>query len=215
MNPDTGTSAPERERELASIADRHRFGVEAVREMYRAVRAGHGTMAQFDHAEFTGSGQWMRGGMTMVAGSFDETLKRRIDALCTELAALAPEPASRAQPSPTQERSGESMPGRVERPAARAAEAPGQTAEPAWWPPELQWPTSSGSQGGMRYAYFADARRLAIEQGGQVTVYDTLDHRIGGVSQQQSYSRALTFSGARGPVDLGQLPVVSRYGAGA
>ena len=36
------------------------------RDMLRAVRAGHGGMAQFNHPEFGGSGQWMRGGMTMV-----------------------------------------------------------------------------------------------------------------------------------------------------
>jgi hypothetical protein len=29
-------------------------------------------------------------------------------------------------------------------------------------------------QNGVRYAYFAQARRLAIEIGGTVTVYDTL-----------------------------------------
>jgi len=33
--------------------------------MLFAVLAGNGSMAQFDHAEFAGSGQWMQGGMIM------------------------------------------------------------------------------------------------------------------------------------------------------
>jgi hypothetical protein len=63
----------------------------------------------------------------------------------------------------------------------------------------------------MRYAYFAQARRLAIDVGGQVTVYDTLDHSIGGVSQQSS-GYAPQFSSQYGYVNLSQLPVVSING---
>jgi hypothetical protein len=64
----------------------------------------------------------------------------------------------------------------------------------------------------MRYAYFAQARRLAIESNGQVIVYDTLDHSIGGVSQQQSGGYSVTFSSQYGYVDLSRLPVVTING---
>ena len=53
------------------------------------------------------------------------------------------------------------------------------------------------------------ARRLAINLGGKVTVYDTLDHQIGGVSQQQSGDASFTFVSQRGLVRLADLPVVS------
>ena len=36
---------------------------------------------------------------------------------------------------------------------------------PAWWPGDLGQPDASGGQGGMRYAYFAAARRLAVQHG--------------------------------------------------
>ena len=49
-----------------------------------------------------------------------------------------------------------------------------------WYPSELGAPTSSGSQNNVRYAYFAGSQRLAVETGGGVWVYDTLDHQIGG-----------------------------------
>ena len=55
---------------------------------------GHGTMAQFNHPELGGMGQWTQSGMTMVGTLFDHGLKARVDALCTELAALL-----RQQPS--------------------------------------------------------------------------------------------------------------------
>ncbi|WP_291913937.1 hypothetical protein [Accumulibacter sp.] len=42
-------------------------------------------MAQFSHSEFSGSGQWTRGGMIMVSDMFDNSLKGRIDGLCNEL----------------------------------------------------------------------------------------------------------------------------------
>ena len=80
---------------------------------------------------------------------------------------------------------------------------------PDWWGPELRYPNSTGAQNGIRYAIFGQARRLAVEQGGRVTVYDTLDHQIGGVSQQQSGSATLNFSSQYGQVDVGSLPVVS------
>jgi len=76
-----------------------------------------------------------------------------------------------------------------------------------WWPGDLGQPSTSGAQNGTRYAFFPDARRLAVEDGGQVTVYDTGEHRIGGVSQQQSGSGrgAPRFTSQQGDVDLSQL----------
>jgi hypothetical protein len=48
-----------------------------------------------------------------------------------------------------------------------------------------------------------------------VTVYDTLDHQIGGVSQQQSGDASFTFVSQRGLVRVADLPVVSRGGRAA
>ena len=59
----------------------------------------------------------------------------------------------------------------------------------------------------MRYACFPDARRVAVEQGGQVTVYDSGDHRISGVSQSQSGAQELVFSSQSGSVSAFDLPV--------
>ncbi|ACL56647.1 SHOCT domain-containing protein [Methylobacterium nodulans] len=79
----------------------------------------------------------------------------------------------------------------------------------AWWPAELGRPSSTGAQNAMRYAVFPETRRLAVERAGQLTVYDTGDHRIGGVSQQQGPGHTLLFTSQHGPVPLESLPVVA------
>ena len=84
-----------------------------------------------------------------------------------------------------------------------------QAAIPDWWGSSLRWPNSTGAQNGARYAYFAQARRLAIELNGKVTIYDTLDHQIGGFSQQQSYGGSISFNSQHGLIDVARLPVVS------
>jgi hypothetical protein len=74
-----------------------------------------------------------------------------------------------------------------------------------WWSDDLGQPSSSGSQNGMRYAFFPDKRRLLIDENGKVTTYDSGDHRIGGVSQQDGDHRTLTFTSQNGPVKLDDL----------
>ena len=86
------------------------------------------------------------------------------------------------------------------------APAPQRTGD--WWPAGLGQPSASGSQNGMRYACFPQSRRVVIEQGGTVTVYDSGDHRISGVSQQQSLSQDLAFTSQAGVVRAADLPVV-------
>jgi hypothetical protein len=76
------------------------------------------------------------------------------------------------------------------------------------WPEELGQPSSSGSQNNLRYAFFPSTQRLAIDVNGQITVYDTGNHQIGGVSQQQSGDQSITFTSQFGTVRCADLPVV-------
>lgn len=78
----------------------------------------------------------------------------------------------------------------------------------AWWPRDLGEPSSSGSQNGMRYAFFPDAHRLLIERDGKRTTYDSGRHRIDGVSQQDSDDRSLAFSAQGGSVRVDDLEMV-------
>src|ERR1700733_9452577 len=76
------------EQAVNDLAQRHGFSPDAVAIMLDAVINGNGGMAQFNHPEFGGSGQWMRGGMTMIGDMFNNSLKGRVDALCFELSGL-------------------------------------------------------------------------------------------------------------------------------
>ena len=55
---------------------------------------------------------------------------------------------------------------------------------------------------------FPEKQRLLIEQGGKRTTYDSGDHRISGVSQQDSQGQSLAFTSQNGSVKLDELKQV-------
>src|SRR5512132_4555385 len=192
------------------LAQRYGVGSGAVTAMLHSLIAGGGTMAQFDHPEFGGMGQWTRGGMTMVGGMFDNSLKAKVDGLCSELAdLLASEPVLARPTSSQSQRQSQGGRGSAFGDVSLFVSAAGEPFG-SWWPAELGTPASTGSQNNLRYAYFPAAGRLAVDLNGEVTVYDTLDHQIGGVSQQQSGDASFTFVSQRGLVRVADLPVVSK-----
>jgi len=216
---------------INDIAQRHGFSNDAVLSMLESVINGNGSMAQFNHPEFAGAGQWMRGGMTMVSDMFNNYLKGRVDALCSELSNVVANQPDLVRSGSFQSQSqngggygGQSQSsggwgnnnsqqqnnGNFGAASLFVPPAPGTSGD--WWPADLRWPNSTGAQNGVRYAYFAQARRLVIDVGGTVTVYDTLDHQIGGFSQQQSVGGTLSFSSQYGLIDVASLPVVSSNG---
>lgn len=52
---------PEGQKIINDIAQRYNFTPDAVFSMLQSVIDGNGAMAQFNHPEFGGSGQWMKG----------------------------------------------------------------------------------------------------------------------------------------------------------
>jgi hypothetical protein len=204
---------PEGQRIVNDLAQRYSISPDAVTHMLIAVVNGNGSMAQFNHPEFGGSGQWMRGGMTMVGDMFNSALKWRVESLCTEISTLLGNQPGLLQTGSFQSQSQSSGPhpivaGAFLRPSALFVPDP----KSQWYPTELGTPDAYGSQNDVRYAYFAKARRLAVEAGGEVCVYDTQDHRISGFSQQQGPSGSNMFTSQFGNVPLESLRVVSRKG---
>ena len=165
--------------EVETLARRHCVGPEAVLVLLRALERGGGDQAQFSHPDLGGMGQWSRRGMIMVGDMFNDALKARVDALCRETAAL------------------------LERPGMMHVARRGDAR--AWWPDGCGRPSASGAQNDMRYACFPDTRRLAIDRGGHVELYDTGEHRIHGVSQQQGHGQDLRFTSQLGTVALHDL----------
>ncbi len=194
---------PEGLRTVTEIAARHGVSVEAALALLGALAQGHGTQAQFNHPDLGGMGQWSQGGMIMVGDMFNQRLKARVDALCNELAGLLrSQPLAEAEAVSFQsQRQGDT--------GAVSLFVPGTGATGAWWPADLGAPASTGAQNDMRYAWFPGPRRVAIEQGGRVRVYDSGEHQISGFSQQQGADRSLTFTSQFGVVRLSELALVS------
>lgn len=173
---------------VEQIATRHDVPQEAVAEALKALRRGNGTMAQFSHEAFGGMAQWSKGGMSMVGDMFNRATEARFDAVMADLAHGFAEGVDAG-----------------DRPDGPDTDVQSEAAK---WPADLGAPASSGSQNDMRYAFFPSSRRLIIESDRGRKIYDTGEHQITGVSQQQSGSRSLRFSSPNGDVAVETLKAV-------
>jgi hypothetical protein len=193
---------PEGLRSVTEAAARHGVSVDAALALLRALAQGNGQQAQFNHPDLGGMGQWSRGGMIMIGDMFNHGLKARVDALASDLAGLL-----HSQPL--------TQPESVRFQSQAAGEGvslfvPGAGASTQWWPRELGSPASTGAQNDMRYACFPDRGRLAVQQGAEVRVYDTGEHRISGFSQQQGGDQSLSFTSQLGLVRVADLALVGQ-----
>ena len=196
------------QRIVAEIAARHGISEDAATHMLMAVAAGGGTQAQFNHPELGGMGQWSQGGMTMVGDMFNNGLKARVDALCNDLAGVVRSHGLFAAPVSSQSQSqGGSFQGNSLSGSSLFVPQTGG------WPEELGQPASVGSQNDMRYAYFPQTRRLALDIGGRVRVFDTGDHAISGFGQAQSGGQSLTFTSQHGLVRVADLREITEAAA--
>lgn len=166
-----------------AIAKKYNISPATVMHVAHAIQTGNGTQAQFNHPELGGSGQWMPG-MVMIGDAFNQTLKAKVNNLCTELAE-----AYRAN---------------------KLSDAPqAMSSMSMQWEDEFAGATMRGAQNDTRYAVFADQQRLIILRGGQRLTYALGDHEITGVAQQQSgAAQGLVFTTRRGTiaeVDLTQI----------
>ncbi len=192
---------PEGLRRVTDVAKRHGVSLDAALELLGALAQGNGQQAQFNHPDLGGMGQWSQGGMIMIGDMFNHGLKARVDALCNELAGLL-----RSQPLTNAE--GGHFQSQGQSGGGVSLFVAGTGSGGRWWPAELGNPASTGAQNDLRYASFPGLRRLAIEQGEEVRVYDTGEHKISGFSQQQGGDQSLTFTSPLGLVRVADLAVV-------
>ncbi len=190
------------EQQLAALAQKHGFSLDALHVLRSAFLSGGGRMAQFNHPELGGMGQWSQGGMLMIGDMFNSGLKTRVGSLCQDIANFvaaegASEQHSNAQADP-------------EVGSLRFTESGPkyEFTHQQWWPVELGSPASSGGQNNMSYAFFPAAKRLAIQVNGQISVYDSAEHQINSFSQQQSGDQSVQFFSQHGLVKLADLTLI-------
>ncbi|WP_416409214.1 SHOCT domain-containing protein [Agrobacterium rosae] len=187
------------------LSQRHGVSQGVIEHLTMALIAGHTNQAQVNHSELGGMGQWSSGGMIMVGDMFNNGLKHRVDMLCSEIADCI--------------RSGKLSGPKSDRPYQSQSQGNGSSffyqssLHSSSWPQHLGQASSTGAQNNLRYAFFPVTRRLAIDVNGEITVYDTKDHNIGGFSQQQSGDQSLTFTSQHGLVRVADLDIVTAAGS--
>ena len=89
---------------------------------------------------------------------------------------------------------------------ASSKSSPAGFTSASWWPADLGVPSAAGAQNEARYAVFPSTRRLAIQISGVTKVFDTGDHHIGGVQQQQGGGYGtVNFTSQFGSFDVSSL----------
>jgi hypothetical protein len=176
---------------IESLAQHYKISQNAIIVLLKALERGNGSMAQFDHPELGGAGQWMQGGMTMIGDMSNQALETKVNNLCSELSNLLAQKASA--------------------PAENEPHSPSK--QTSWWPAEFGEPDASGGQNNMKYAYFSRPHRLIVKINDHLTIYDTLNHHISGVSQQQQSNNpsSLSFSSQQGELSLSSLPIITLF----
>src|SRR5580658_3984045 len=87
---------------------------------------------------------------------------------------------------------------------------PQKPASDSRWPSELGIASTSGTSPEMRYAYFPQIRRLAVEWRGVITIYDTAEYQFRGMLQAHSAETVgMSILTQRGRVRLIDLVTVS------
>ncbi len=175
---------------MINTAQQFGLSQDAVRSMMDAISAGGGNQAQFSHPEIGGMGQWQAGGMVMVGDMFNSGLQALVSNLCQSLSQSYFNGSFYA-PQPVRGAGGMSLGG-------------GQ-----WWPADLGQPSSTGMQNNMGYAVFPQSARLATLIDGNVRVFDTGQHMIGGVSQQQGSGTSVIFTSQFGNVSTLDLQIIA------
>ena len=201
------------QQKLTELTQKYQLSEHAIMVLLQALIKGNGKMAQFNHPELGGAGQWLPGGMTMISDMSNSYLKMVIDNLCGELASLIKDnyfnPVKDNELSANYGNSQQQQQSSGNINHSKTVKANPFNLSP-WWPTELGTPTLSGNQNNLLYAYFANKQRLILKNQEKIWVYDTLHHQISGVSQQQgSSSQLLIFTSQAGTFAISDLPQIS------
>jgi len=179
-------------KDFMRLAERYNVSVDAVYNLAEALQCGEGRMAQFNHRDLGGAGQWMPG-MVMVGDVFNNQLKTKVNALCENLLRVLSETPTRPMEpiTPPGFEWGNYDDGR------------------RWWPEQLGRPDASGGQNRVKFAFFRAKNRLLVNQNGHFLAYDTSGYLVNGVSQRQRNGiEEIKLSTTSGIIDVNILKIV-------
>jgi hypothetical protein len=79
----------------------------------------------------------------------------------------------------------------------------------SWPPPNLRRPSTSGAHGTLRFAFFADKRRLLVESGETLLLFDCGAHQICEVEELIGQEPALAFTSQSGRHPISDLRLIN------
>ena len=79
----------------------------------------------------------------------------------------------------------------------------------SWPPPQLRRPTSSGTHGNVKFAFFADKKRLLIETDGALQIFDSGAHQIREVDEPGGERPTVEFISQNGRHPICELRLLS------
>jgi hypothetical protein len=135
--------------------------------------------------------------MLMIHAGADRQLRTRVEGLLDEVAAVVRGSETAAPAALQRDPGSPAAASRVDLPAGES-----------WWPASYGHPTAHGCQSGIRYALFPGRHCVLVQIGSRIDCYDTADHQVHGVGQQQGHSSRLVLSTATGEVPLDRLECI-------
>jgi hypothetical protein len=93
--------------------------------------------------------------------------------------------------------------------AIHRGDAERATDKTSWWPPTLRRPSTSGAHGTLKFAFFADKRRLLVESGELLLLFDSGAHQICEVEEQLGQEPGLAFTSQNGRHPIGDLRLIN------
>jgi hypothetical protein len=82
-------------------------------------------------------------------------------------------------------------------------------AKTSWWPPNLRRPSKSGAHGTLKFAFFADKRRLLVESGELLLLFDCGEHQIREVEERFGQESGIVFTSQNGLHPIGDLRLIN------
>jgi hypothetical protein len=79
----------------------------------------------------------------------------------------------------------------------------------SWSPPNLRRPSTSGARGTLKFAFFADKRRLLVESGEMLLLFDCGAHQIRDVEELFGQEPGLAFTSQDGRHLIGELRLIN------
>ncbi|MDQ7026023.1 MAG: hypothetical protein Q9P01_01710 [Anaerolineae bacterium] len=196
---------------ITNIARKYALPIEVVRQLASELEKTGGQSVRFDIKGLGGKGLWRINQAASVGNGFNTALNEVVTDLCndisTEIHAI-----NGAESEASTMISKDELALKVDLDDTVTLLAPTTLKPKSWWPEHYgQDPEKTGNVTGMRFAYFAQQRRLILSQGLRNRIFDTGDYNVQNVvaGQESGFFNLIVLT-IEGDIQLADLPEVAQ-----